>query len=201
MGATGTSDSTRTESSQAILDAALRLIAKQGEHFTTQDLIKEAGVALQTFYRQFGGKDRLLVSVIGELIKGHCQRLERQGRSIGDPAERLRVYISSTIDGLAAARQPGARFITSQHWRLLQKLPTEMAEATRPFTDLLTDLLRDGKKDGALAPRDIERDAWLIGNLVMAVFHHAAFAPDDPLATAAAEELADFCLSAVRASP
>ena len=35
----------------AILDAARRLVDDKGEAFTTQELIKEAGVALQTFYR------------------------------------------------------------------------------------------------------------------------------------------------------
>jgi TetR/AcrR family transcriptional regulator len=45
---------------QGIIDAARRLIIAQGSSFTTQDLIKEAGVALQTFYRHFAGKDQLL---------------------------------------------------------------------------------------------------------------------------------------------
>lgn len=36
-----------------MLDAALRLIREKGDSFTTQELVKEAGVALQTFYRYF----------------------------------------------------------------------------------------------------------------------------------------------------
>ena len=40
-----------------MLDAARRLIVAKGEEFTTQELVAEAGVALQTFYRYFASKD------------------------------------------------------------------------------------------------------------------------------------------------
>ena len=36
------------QQARLIVDAARRLVAEKGENFTTQDLIKEAGVALQT---------------------------------------------------------------------------------------------------------------------------------------------------------
>ncbi|WP_138985403.1 helix-turn-helix domain-containing protein, partial [Mycobacterium avium] len=45
-----------------MLDAALRLIREKGDSFTTQELVKEAGVALQTFYRYFATKDELLLA-------------------------------------------------------------------------------------------------------------------------------------------
>jgi AcrR family transcriptional regulator len=43
------------EQAKAMVDAARRLVAQKGERFTTQELVKEAGVALQTFYRHFEG--------------------------------------------------------------------------------------------------------------------------------------------------
>ena len=51
------------EQAQAIVAAARRLIAERGDQFTTQELVKEARVSLQTFYRIFGGKDQLLLAV------------------------------------------------------------------------------------------------------------------------------------------
>ena len=56
------------EQAKSMVDAARRLIAQKGERFTTQELVKEAGVALQTFYRHFEGKDQLLLAVLEESI-------------------------------------------------------------------------------------------------------------------------------------
>ena len=63
-----------------IVAAARRLIAERGERFTTQELVKEAGVALQTFYRIFGGKDQLLLAVFEDLIAESCAEYEAGGR-------------------------------------------------------------------------------------------------------------------------
>ena len=56
------------EQAKAVVAAARRLIVERGDQFTTQELVKEAGVALQTFYRIFGGKDQLLLAVFEDLI-------------------------------------------------------------------------------------------------------------------------------------
>ncbi|HEU5307899.1 MAG TPA: helix-turn-helix domain-containing protein, partial [Acidimicrobiia bacterium] len=65
------------EQAEAIVAAARRLVTERGDQFTTQELVKEAGVALQTFYRIFGGKDRLLLAVFEDLIAESCVDYER----------------------------------------------------------------------------------------------------------------------------
>ena len=91
----------------------------------------------------------------------------------------------------------GARFMTSQHWRLHQEYPEALAEATKPFADLVQRELEEARAAGLLTPRDPERDAWLINRLVMSVFHHYAFAEDDAGAATVAEDVWEFCLAAV----
>ena len=191
----------RTEHSEAILAAANRLVQEVGEDFTTQQLIKEAGVALQTFYRTYGGKDQLLLAVISDLIAGHCRQLADAGRTFEDPVERLHFYITATAEAVAVADSASARFLTSQHWRLHQEYPSEVAVATRPYTDLVMSALAEGRVTGQLAPRNVERDAWLITKLVMGVFHHYAYVRDDPDALTIAEDLWQFCVAAVGGSP
>ncbi len=51
--------------------------------------------------------------------------------------------------------------------------------------------------DGALTPADPQRDAWFITKLVMAVFHHYAFAEGPDEVAAIGDELWGFCLTAV----
>src|SRR5262245_55280532 len=88
----------------ALLAAAHRLVLERGESFTTQELIKEADVALQTFYRHFGGKDQLLLAVIADLIEAHCRALEERASVLDDPVERLHLYIAETLSAMVDNR-------------------------------------------------------------------------------------------------
>src|SRR6476661_2558729 len=111
------SDGQRKDPPARILTAGRRLMATRGNGFTTQDLIQEADVALQTFYRYFGGKDQLLVAVLAESIGDHCARLLAEARPLTDPVARLETYVRSTLEPLGnPALQPAARFITSELW-------------------------------------------------------------------------------------
>ncbi len=176
---------------------------ERGDNFTTKDLISEADVALQTFYRHFGGKDQILLAVVGDLVSTHCDALAARAEPLDDPVERLHLYITETLAVLVSdPGAAGARFITSQHWRLQQAHPQELAEAIRPFADLVQRELEEARTAGLLAPRDPERDAWLINKLVLATFHHSAYAGDDPAdATVLAEDVWGFCLAAVGGVP
>ena len=91
--------------------------------------------------------------------------------------------------------------MTSQHWRLHQLYPDELAAATKPFADLVQRELEAARDAGLLAPRDPERDAWIINKLVMSVFHHYAFVDDDLEAATVAEDVWQFCLAAVGGAP
>jgi AcrR family transcriptional regulator len=180
---------------EALLAAARKLVLERGENFTTQDLIKEADVALQTFYRHFGGKDHLLIAVMAEMITAHCEVLVSRAAALDDPVERLHLYVTDTLS-LVSNGASGGRFITSQHWRLHQLFPEELAAATRPFADLVQRELEAAQAEGLLAPRDPERDAWIINQLVMAVFHHYSFAAGAPTDNIG-EDIWKFCLAAV----
>ena len=192
-----TSRARRNQHATEILAAAHRLLEQKGEEFTTQELIKEAGVALRTFYRHYGSKDQLLLAVIADLISENCRALAEAGRAVSNPVERLQLYITTTVGSLSFIDGEGPKFLTSQHWRLHQEHPREVAAATQPYTDLIMSVLLEGRATRELHPRDPERDAWLITKTVMAVFHHYAFAPDDPHLVTAADDVWGFCLAAV----
>jgi len=186
------------EQAQAIVAAARRLIIDRGDQFTTQELVKEAGVALQTFYRIFGGKDQLLLAVFEDLIGESCADYERAAAALPDPIARLHFYVSVTVGSVGEASYGiGPRFVTAEHWRLHQLFPGEMTHATQHFADLVERQLVLANEEGLLDSRDPQRDAWYVTKLVMAVFHHYAYA-EEPIDTAAiAEELWEFCLRAL----
>jgi AcrR family transcriptional regulator len=188
------------EQAQQIVSAARRLIVVKGAQFTTQELVHEAGVALQTFYRSFESKDQLLLAVFEDLIGEACGLYQRQVRQIEDPVERIRSYVRAAV-GAWRASPSHARFITEQHWRLFQLYPEEVATATAPFTRLIEEDLEAAAAAGLLHPSNPEQDAWFITQLVMAVFHHDAFAPRSESAVADEERLWAFCLAALGGSP
>jgi AcrR family transcriptional regulator len=182
------------EQAKAMVDAARRLIVEKGARFTTQDLVKEAGVALQTFYRHFEGKDQLLLAVIEDTIAEAAVQFEAAAARLSDPLDRLRSYIEAALTSLHGSNE-AAQFITAEHWRLHQLFPEEMVYATKPMTDLFLKEIRAATAQGLVNPADPERAAWMITKLTMAAFHHYAFAPHDDGAATLAGDVWAFCMA------
>jgi AcrR family transcriptional regulator len=183
---------------QRIVEAARRLTEAKGDSFTTQEVVKEAGVALQTFYRHFAGKDQLILALLEDMIAESCQVYEEQARELPTALDRLRHHVTvPAMRSITADRNAGARFITGEHWRLHRLFPEELAQANKPFTDLIAREVRAAQAEGTLAPQDADRDAWLVTKLVLTVYHHYAYAPADLPAEDIAEHLWGFCLAAL----
>ncbi len=193
----------RIEQAKVIIDAARRLIEVKGSAFTLQELAKEAEVALQTFYRYFSGKDQLLLAVIEETISESCREYAARSQHVSDPIARLRFYVTSALNpsSLGGDRIEAARFVTAEHWRLHRLFPEELAQATKPFTDLIRQEVVVAAEAGMLTSRDPDGDAWLITQLVTSVFHHYAFAPEDGTRDAMGDRVWLFCLAALGGHP
>ena len=144
----------QVEQAKVVVDAARRLIAERGEGFTTQELVKEAGVALQTFYRLFAGKDQLLLAVFEDMIAEQCVHYEEAARGLPDPVARLHFYITEAVRSVGSDGGGGIqpRFVTAEHWRLHQLFPDEMSHATQAFTDLVLRQLEAAAAEGLLKP-------------------------------------------------
>jgi AcrR family transcriptional regulator len=190
------SKSRGAEQTRVIVEAAQRLVATKGTGFTTQELIKEAGIALQTFYRYFPSKDRLLLAVLENIIEESCRTFEEQASALADPVERLHLYVTASVSGLDTLGE-GPSFVTAEHWRLQTICPEDVSVATRPFTDLLVSGIEEAKAAGQLETPDPEYAAWLITQLVMAVFHHYDCAGLDEPSAQVAGRLWSFCLAAL----
>jgi AcrR family transcriptional regulator len=183
----------------AIVEAARRLIDIKGPSFTTQELVREAGIALQTFYRYFPGKDHLLLAVIENIVYESCQGYKQAARKLRDPVDRLRFYVTSTLEG--ANTTGGPSFVTAEHWRLQTLYPQEIERATRPFTALILEDVRAAEVQNELNPGDAEYAAWLVTQLTMAVFHHYDAGGFDEPVQVVADRLWNFCLGALGGSP
>ncbi|MEV0708118.1 TetR/AcrR family transcriptional regulator [Nocardia aurea] len=188
------------EQAKVIVAAARRLLQTEGATLTTQELSKEAGIALQTFYRHFPSKDQLLLAVFEDFVSERLAELEAGARDLPDPVHRLRFYIEGVLRSVAEPGGVGQRFVTAEHWRLHQLFPVEMQQVNQPYADLIERELRAAAEAGSLRPNDPATDAWLVMKLVMSVVHHVAFAPMEDGADVI-ERVWAFCLSAFGGSP
>lgn len=168
------------EQAKVIVAAATRLVADRGGNFTIQELAKEAGVALKTFYRSFESKDQLLLAMLEEEIVGGCEQLRVAAASLPGPVERLRAYVDWVGGAMHTGTAQWRQFVTSEHFRLQQVLPLELAAVNAAFADLLVPEIEAGQRAGLVAPGDASRTAWFVQELVMATFHHYAFAGPPP---------------------
>lgn len=161
-----------------MLDAARTLIGAKGDDFTTQELAAEAGVALQTFYRYFASKDELILAVIGDAMTEACERWKQAAGELPDPLARLRYFITATLERLDGDSHDAAmsRFVVSTRWRLHRQFPKELAEAEKPFVDLVRGEVTAARDAGLLNPNDPEWDSWFMTELVRSVYHYYAFA-------------------------
>ena len=186
------------EQTERIVRAAMRLVEQKGSAFTIQELAKKARVALQTFYRQFAGKDELLLAVIEWTIADATATFRTAAQQLPDPISRLRFYITTIFSSLADPRSGRQRqFITSEHYRLQQLFPEELSAAVRAYTDLLVPEIEAAQAAGLLAPSDIQSDASFVTELVMATYHHYAFvAPPGPTSELS-ESIWQFCVRAL----
>jgi AcrR family transcriptional regulator len=184
------------EQARTLVTAARRLLETKGPSFTTQELIKEAGMALQTFYRCFSSKDQLLLAVIEDLIDENCGLYRERAAHLEDAIARLEFYVTATVRGLAVPRN-GPSFITSEHFRLQMLYPSEVSNATQAFTDLILEEILGAVAAGQLQTKDPEYSAWLITQLTMAVFHHYDCAGLDEPTEQISQKLWEFCLAAL----
>lgn len=188
-----------TEQVDSILAAAQRLIETRGDEFTTQELIKEAGVALQTFYRCFSSKDELLLAVLGDQMTTACELWATEASNMNDPLQRLHFYVGNILGTLGRdpRRDALARFVIITHARLHRLFPAELARADKPFVDLLHKEIKSAVDAGLLKTKDPQGDAWFIAELVRSVYHYWAYAPGDH--EGVQERLWQFCIRALGA--
>lgn len=158
-------------SSTRLVDAALEL-AEQVDcsSFTIQDVLDRANVSLQTFYRHFQGKDELLLAVMEEAISTQTEKWSRTAQRIGDDVGRVRFIVKAPF---SRPEMRGSRAIVLEHVRLslMQHYAPELRAADTSYLMLLAGAIRAAQVSGRFPGVDVEEEAELIMDLVLARYH------------------------------
>jgi AcrR family transcriptional regulator len=85
-------DRRKARTRQALIDAAVRLIAEgRGDRASIQEITEEADIGFGSFYNHFDGKEQLFQTASEEVLERWGQMIDRATAGISDPAELFAV--------------------------------------------------------------------------------------------------------------
>lgn len=186
---------------QRILDATYRVIEREGTvEPKIRDILEEAGLATQAFYRHFHSKDELLLVILDDgrrrLAKYLVHRMEKET----DPVGQVRTWIEGI---LAQAADPGAASRTRPFMVSLQRLadlyPEEQQASIALLVDLLARAVRGGIDAGDMIDLDARDSATLVYHLSISVMQDHVLRRTAP-SRAEIERVVDFSLRALGAT-
>ena len=141
-------DRRKARTRQALIDAAVRLIAEgRGERASIAEITEEADIGFGSFYNHFGSKEQLFGTASGELLEQWGQVIDQACADISDPAEVFAVALR--ISGRLGWTHPDiARFLTGVG---LEALDASRGLAPRALRDI-----RAGQAAGRFTVTDAE---------------------------------------------
>ena len=173
---------------QALVDAAIALIAEVGTHaFTLREVARRAGVSHNAPYRHYRDKDELLAVVAMQGFERLTAAMQRSAGGGSNTLERLRLCGRGYVD--FALRWPQHFFVMFDLPSSREKYPEYAAAGQEAFDTLLTYIVAC-QESGSLPGEDSELmalTAWSLmhGIAKLAISHHL------PFGRAAARDFAD----------
>jgi AcrR family transcriptional regulator len=138
------------------------------------DIVREAGLSNQAFYRHFSGKDELLVAILDDGRRQLVAYLEHRLAGASTAESRVRAWIEGVME---QARNPAAaentRPFAINSARLADQFPDEVARSR----ELVVRSLRDAV---AAVGGDPQRDADAVYHLVIGCMNDALIARRRP---------------------
>ena len=85
-------DRRKARTRQALIDAAVRLIAEgRGDRASIQEITEEADIGFGSFYNHFDSKEQLFATASEEVLERWGQLIDRASAGLADPAELFAV--------------------------------------------------------------------------------------------------------------
>lgn len=136
------------EKYQAIIDAAVRVIAKHGYHNSQVSRIaKEAKVADGTIYLYFENKDDILISVFNEKIGQFIETCRERIAAAETVQDKLYILIQSHLSQLA--QNPEFAIVTQIELRQSnEKISKGIGEVLKTYLTLIDGIIEQGIAEG-----------------------------------------------------
>jgi AcrR family transcriptional regulator len=185
----------RADEAQRLMDAGLAVMERNGTRRrpTVSEIVREAGLSNQAFYRYFASKDDLVAAIVDAGARRLVGYLEHQMARHDDPVDTVRAWVTGVLSQSTNRKvaEPTRAVIWNRNG-----VDADAEGAARRADSMVWALLEEPLE--ALGSADPAGHAYLIGKLVVAVQVEALWADPPPTAEELAS-VADFCLAAVTA--
>ncbi|MBV6458368.1 MAG: hypothetical protein HONBIEJF_01495 [Fimbriimonadaceae bacterium] len=150
----------QTSTSEAILDATDRLMARYGfRKMTMEDVAQEAGVSKRTIYTYFDSKKDLGLSSIGRVVANVHDELREIATSSGSVADRLRQILVRRVMGRIEQVQDYSHSLDELFAVVRADYMARRAQYFAVETALITDLLKEGCAAREIRAGELDRTA------------------------------------------
>lgn len=133
-----------------ILEAAVKIFAKQGFHQSTvAQIAKEAGVADGTIYLYFKNKDDILVQFFSYRTKQVFDQFQTEVHRATNSLDKLRNLIRRHLDEFQRDRDGAIVYQveTHQYNRLAE---AQIKEMSKMYRDIIADIVEQGQQEGTI---------------------------------------------------
>ena len=122
--------------------AAVRALAmeRRSTEFTMVEVAEVSGVPLRTLYRQFPGRDELLLALLEEDARYGVEMLGARLDDTSGPSARLESFVVGLWDFMEKG-SGYASVLVREHLRLAEAHPDETKACLEPFVDLMIELM------------------------------------------------------------
>jgi len=182
-----------------LVQASFDLVRRDGSlEPRVSEIVAEAGLSNQAFYKHFRSKDELLLAVLDDGIRLLRSYLEHQMAKARSAEGKIRSWIKGVLEqALNAEAAPATRPFAMSRARLSERFPEEVATSEHQLTNLLRDAIEEAVASGELPDADPARDAALIYNLAMGWLERKLADPA-PARRADANHLVEFAMHGLR---
>jgi AcrR family transcriptional regulator len=185
-------DRRKARTRQALIDAAVRLIAEgRGERASIQEITEAADIGFGSFYNHFESKEQLFETASAEVLERWGRMIDRASEGITDPAEVFSVSLRLSAR-LGWTHPEVARFITGAG---LDLLDAPGGLAPRALRDL-----QSGQASGQFSVADAEVALSAVAGGLIGLLRLHQEQPER-LAETSVDELAEACLRLLGLSP
>ncbi len=152
-----------------LIAAGIRVMRRKGDFDPhVNEIVSEAGLSKQVFYRHFRSKDEFLLAVLDDGVRELVSYLQHRMQDAESATQRIRSWIAGVLaQGLNAEAAEATRPFVLPQARLAERFPEEVADSVRQLLAPLVEGIAEGVATGELAGADPERDARAVYDLAM----------------------------------
>ena len=183
------------EEVRRLIAAGVRVMQRSGSFAPrVEEIVGEAGLSNQVFYRHFRSKDEFLLAVLDDGVRELVGYLEHRMAAAESARDRVRSWIDGVLaQGLASDAAEATRPFVMPQARLAERFPDEVARSVQRLVAPLASAIAEGERAGELQAVDPERDARALYDLAMGWLQRKLLEPERPTAADAAH-LVEFAM-------